>query len=291
MTRIADTLFPSSQPVIAPIGIGTGIEYYVDGNGGSDGNDGRSWSKAYKTLAFALAVSHANIALTNKWAQRNTIYIIGDAFVEDLTKLAQKTDIVGCGSYNHHQQAGVTGNHVIDGTSYMGCRFINVQFNAAAGVIMTIPATMSGMSFLNCTFDSGAAATTGILATQTEQMTIKGCRFTGQFSTAAISLGAGASNRMLIEDNIIESGAIGILINASFTCANSQAIIQRNTFAVVTLVVDDNSSKVMIVNNQGRTDAAKEIATVLDCNVLFCANNHFGNATANGIYPARAAIV
>jgi len=290
MTRIADTLYPSSQPVIAPIEAGNGNEYYVDGNGGDDGNDGMSWNKAFKTLAFAMAVSHANIALTNRWALRNTIYISGDVFEEDLTKLAQKTDIVGCGSYNHHQQPGITGNHVIDTTSYMGCRFINVQFNAAAGVIMTIPTEQSGITFLGCTFDSGAAATTGILSTASEQLTVKGCRFTGQFSTAAISIGTGASNRLLIEDNIIESGAIGILINSGMTCANSQAIIQRNTFAVVTLVVDDDSSKVMIVNNQGRTDAAKEIATVLDCNEKFCSNNYFGNATANGIYPALAAI-
>ena len=42
-----------------------GEVYFVENNAGDDGNLGKSWDDAFKTLTYALAVSHANIAATD----------------------------------------------------------------------------------------------------------------------------------------------------------------------------------------------------------------------------------
>ena len=272
-----------------------GISYFVSGNYGSNGNTGLSWDDPFETLAYALAVSHANIAASSKgWAARNTIFISGDTFVEDLTKGAQKTDIVGVGSDDHRYGAGITGNHVFDSTNYMGMRFFNVNFltPAGGGVQVTIPTTCSGIGFFGCKFEATAAAPadTAILATASESLSIVGCNFVGRYAVATIDLGTGATNGLIIANNFIESAAIGIRVHASLTCALRQAMIVDNFFNVQTLVIDDNSSKIGIYGNRGSTAAAKEIATVLDCNELTAGDNVFGNATGIGIYPAYAAI-
>jgi hypothetical protein len=277
-------------------GIGAiGTVYYVDGNAGDDGNDGLSWATAFKTLAVAMAASHANIAADSTgWASRNRIYIKGDSFVEDLTKLAQKTDVIGVGSCDHHDMPRIIGNHVIDTTSYMGCRFFNVAFKPAAtgGVVMNLPTQQSGIGFYGCLFDgrSTVAATKAILATAIEQLTIQGCRFIGKYSTTTIEIGAGSSRALLIKDNIIESGAIGITVNAGLTCADADAMILNNVFDVVTLVVDENSDKVLIGGNRGKTAADGTEAATIDYNAALAWDNIITHSAGTSIYPALAAI-
>lgn len=277
-----------------------GMIYYVDGNAGLDTNDGLSWDTAYKTLAVALAASHASITTSPKgtgrgWAARNTVYIKGDSFVENLTKGAQKTDIVGVGSCDHHPMARIVGNHVMDSTSYMGMRFINVNFASPAGggVIMTLPTQQSGISFLNCFFDgrSSTAATKAILATAVEMLTIKDCRFVGKFSTTTIDIGTGASRALLIESNKIESGAIGITTHSGMTCADAIAKIVDNYFDVVTLTIDENSDKAVCGGNRGTTGADGKLASVIDCNAALSYNNIFSHAAGTSVYPVMTAIV
>ncbi len=272
-----------------------GIVYYVDGNAGADTNDGLSWEYAFKTLAVALAASHANIAAgASGWANRNRIYIKGDSFEEDLTKLAQKTDIIGVGSCDHHPEARIIGNHVIGTTSYMGCRFINVNFKsgAAGGVIITLPTEQSGITFEGCFFDgrSTVAATKAILATAVEQLTIRNCRFVGKFSTTTIDIGTGSSRALLIEGNKIESGAIGITVHSGLTCADAVAMIINNVLDVVTFFIDENSDKVIIGGNRGRTQADGTVAATIDYNALMAYDNIFAHSAGVSQYPVLVTI-
>jgi len=298
---LIDTL-TTDVPIIKAAVEGTTATYYkafyVNANAGSDTNSGLTPLLPVKTLAAAIVLSNAVIALDKwGWAARNVIYYEGDnkeVAAETLITLPNKCDVVGVGSYDHRPMPMLIGNHVIGAGTYMGTRFINMGFMspAAGGVVFTAPTTTSGLAFLNCHIDgrSTTPATIGILGTAIEQFTVEGCKFFGKFSTATIDIGAGSSRMLLIKSNQIESGAIGVRIDASMTCADSIAMIIDNYFAVETLTVDDNSSKCMICNNTGYTAAAKEIANVLDCDAKLCTNNYFGNDTANGIYPALAAI-
>jgi hypothetical protein len=270
-------------------------QYFVDGNAGLDTNDGLSWSTAFKTLTVAFAASHASIAAgAAGWAARNAIYIKGDSFDENLTTLAQKTDIIGCGSCDHHHQARIVGNHVIGSTSYMGCRFINVCFKSGAsgGVIMTVPTQQSGIAFIDCLFDgrSATAATKAILVTASEQFTVEGCRFIGKFSTTTIDVGTGSSRALLIRNNIIESGAIGITVHSGLTCADAVAMILNNVFDVVTLFIDENSDKVIIGGNRGRTQANGTVALTIDYNAVMAYDNIFAHSQGVSVYPVLVTI-
>jgi len=239
-------------------------KYHVDANAGLDTYDGLSRETAFKTYAVAVTASNASIAAgAAGWAARNAIYYKGDnneANKETITTLPSKCDVMGVGSYDHKPYPVFIGNHVVDAGAYMGTRFINVGFQslAAGGVIFTAPTTTSGLAFINCVFDGRGTtpATKAIMATAVEQFTIKNCVFRGKFSTTTIELGTGATRGLIIEGNKIESGAIGIAAHASLTCADAVGYILDNVFDVVTLAIDENSDKLIIGDNKGRTQAA-----------------------------------
>jgi hypothetical protein len=177
----------------------------------------------------------------------------------------------------------------------MGTRFINMGFlsPAAGGVIFTVPTTTSGLAFYGCHFDgrSTVAATIGILATAVEQFTVEGCRFYGKYSTATISIGTGSGRAMLIKNNIIESGAIGITVNASYTCADSDGMILNNMFDVVTIIVEDLSDKCMVSGNRGHSDSNGSLDETFDTNALLSSDNIFAcSAGTQSYYPAFASI-
>ena len=288
-----------NDAVMGGFGI-AGDTFYVDVNAGVDTNDGLSWLTPLKTLAAAIVLSNASIAAgASGWAARNRIYYKGDnneAAAETLITLANKCDIVGVGSYDHRPTPMMIGNHVIGAGAYMGCRFINMGFlsPAAGGVIFTVPTTTSGLAFIGCHFDgrSTTPATKAIVATAVEQLTIEGCRFFGKFSTTTIDIGTGSSRALLIRNNLIESGAIGITVHASATCADAIGQIIGNTFNVVTLVIDENSDKMAIIDNKGTTLAAdSKLTSVIDFNAALSCNNLFTCGTGvTAIYPAQAAI-
>lgn len=288
-----------SQGIAAKIGL-IGTVFYVDVNAGVDSNDGLSWEYPLKTFAAAVVLNNANVAAgASGWATRNLILYKGDndeAHKETIITLPNKCDVLGVGSYDHRDTPMMIGNHLIGAGAYMGCRFINMGFlsPAAGGAIFTVPTTTSGISFLDCVFDgrSSTPATIGLSLTAVEQATVKGCRFIGKFSTEAIYIGTGSNRALLIEDNYIESGAIGIAVHASATCADAQAMILKNKFAVTTLVIDENSDKVMIGENSGYTLAAdSKLTSVIDFNAALSYNNLFTCGTGvTAIYPAQAAI-
>ena len=104
--------------------------YYCDGNYGSDSQGGTGgWDNAKQTLAAALLASHNDIASgAEGWAARNVILCKADAFVENLVLLAQKTDVIGVGSYNANAKCALVGNHVPTTRQAYGTRFFNFWY-------------------------------------------------------------------------------------------------------------------------------------------------------------------
>ncbi len=246
----------------------SGQIYFVDGNRSDDSGDGTTWATAYKFLATALAASHAQISLSanRAWAKRNRIYVVGDAIEEDLTKFAEKTDIIGVGTTNQHPRTRITGTHVLEAATvdtYHGCSWHNIEFYGQdGGIIVDIPINQNGQSFHDCVFSAVAAATIGLRAVQSHDMNIVGCRFdpntsgTG-FSTAAIQINAGSITNFLLKNCRIHSGAIGLDFNPTAGQAiNSWAI--DNVMATVGMGIDseDNSttSGLLVVGNRMITD-------------------------------------
>lgn len=290
--------FLSMEKILAGIN-SIGTDFMVDTNAGLDTNDGLSWESAMKTLAVAIAASNVVIAAgASGWANRNRIFYKGDnaeAAAETITTLPSKCDVIGVGSYDHRPGPMLIGNHVIGAGAYMGTHFYNMGFAspASGGVILAIPTTTSGVVFdKSCWFDgrSAVAATKAIVAVGVEQLRIEGCKFIGKYSTTTIEIGTGSCRGLLIKNNEIESGAIGITVDIGATCADAIGMILNNVIKAVTLVIDENSDKMMVIGNQGCTAAAQTLALIIDYNSALACNNTITSATVTSIYPALGAI-
>lgn len=247
--------------IVGGMNVNQGTVYYVDNNSGLDTHDGLSWNHAVLTITKAMALSHAMIATSPHYADRNTIFVRGDDFDEDLTKLAQKTDVVGVGSDDSNKGPRILGNHVIEAVgsgNYMGCRLFNITFKPeAAGITVDLPTGQHGIEFHGCKWEWAGGSTTGLRVTTCNGTVVNGCQFikgdgTG-FSTAAISIATGASFQTHITHNWIDSG-IGIIVNVGTTGLGN--IITDNYIKTVTLTIDENSDTFWIANNTLISDAA-----------------------------------
>ena len=278
--------------------------YYVDGNAGLDTNDGLSWTSAKKTLAAAMVLSHASIAAASAgYAARNRIFFKADqtgaSEGETLTKFAQKTDVIGVGSTDWRSKARLQGNHVIPNTiSYMGCRFINVEFGgptATGGDIITMT-SQHGIQFIGCSFrgNSTTAATAAIIATACVDLKIIDCDFTGAFSDAVIELGAGQADGLVIQNCFIQGANEGVDIPATVTyAANKCGIIKDCVISSTLQCIKDALGTTFIINNRLRTAANKGVAMVgaILCGLSYAQDNRITTGDANNVvYPAQATI-
>lgn len=270
-----------------------GRDYYADGNAGNDNNGGGSWDDAFKTVAVALAASHAWIASGSAgWAARNRVFIKGDAFVEDLVALAQKTDIIGVGTMNGFPMGCIIGNHSTFAAAYGGCRFFNVHFRApaAGGDIFTLPTggNIANIEFHGCNFhgNSDTPASGAILCTDVDFLVIKECQFTGGFSDAVIEFAAGTARGLLIEGNYIDGDNEGIAIDASTTCTPEVGIINKNVIHTGTKCINDASSEFIVTNNNCITTQAKGSGHITANQFLSSGNKVNASDLANADWPA-----
>lgn len=233
----------------------SGQIYFVDGNKSDDSGDGTTMTTAFKYLATGLAASHAQISSSanRAWAKRNRIYVVGDAITEDLTKFAEKTDVIGVGSTGQHPRTRIKGTHVLEATTsdtYHACSWHNIEFYGQDnGIIMDIPANQNGQSFYNCVFTNTGTNTYGIRAVSSHDMEIVGCRFDPNtisvgFSAAAIQINAGIVTNFLLQDCRIWSSGIGLDFNPTVdTGRNCWAI--DNVMRTVGMGIDSDSDHVM----------------------------------------------
>lgn len=258
MTTHADMLFHlGGVPVVGGQDI-SGTSYFIDGNFGSDGNDGQSWESPFATFARSVVVSNVDIARgSDRWARRNTIYLAGDRLVEDITALPNKCDVIGVGSVDSFKGGTLEGDHVI--ASGVGTRFFNMGFEPGTSADMWTFSTAgsSGIEFHNCQFRAnrgGATAVSGIDVTNCINLKVIGCEFRGAFSADYIDIGAGAINGMIIKGNTMVGGADnGIMVTGTGTITGGQrGLIADNYIECADIVIDVNATSVFnVINNIG----------------------------------------
>jgi hypothetical protein len=271
--------------------------YFVDNNSGSDSADGLSWASAFKTLAKALAISHADIASNSAgWASRNVVYYKADAETANLVLLADKTDVIGVGSYDARSMPGIIGNHVPVG-SFMGTRFFNVCFRspAAGGDIWTVPTTVSGLSFIGCEFDgaSSTKATGAIVITTSERFTVRDCVFHGAYSDAVIEFAGTEFNEVMIANNFISGANQGIDVVSTVTTSLKAGWIVGNFISTTTEGINEASGKLYVHNNRVVTLAAKGTAGaggIVAGAKMMLDNRVSASDLANGVVPAQGTL-
>jgi hypothetical protein len=258
--------------------------YYVEANAGNDGNDGLSWDTPMKTLAVAIAASHADISSGARgWASQNVIFIKGDYLEEDLVALPQKTTIIGCGSADGLGPARLKGVQTIATGTWVGTKFYNVDFqaDAATTVMITLPTGAAGIEFHNCRWLPGNATTTGVLATGVTGLKFYNCEFLGWwdsgFTTACISLANNGSNTVHGQEIVgclfHNSAATG---PALLTVANSGGdgcYFRNNQVFCKAKAIDDVSDTFFVLDNIFVTDAGNADNTGTNFNILHAGRN------------------
>jgi hypothetical protein len=237
-----------SSGALKPLSVGK--TYFVAGNYGDDDNDGSSWDKAFATLAAAITANNTYIAGSKYgWAARNTMYISGDTFVENLVTFPNKCDVVGVGSYDANDMPGIIGNHAPVNTGNYGTRFYNIfcKGPAVASPLITLASTSSGIQFHGCTFNAAAQTTRGILATASPFLKVKGCRFEGAFATSYITFGTGEAGGTEIVGNIMQDGAAGGIITGAGTTASWRGLIYGNFIQCAGKFIDTQATSVFNV--------------------------------------------
>ena len=290
----ANLIVPLVRPIVAtpinPRAVPTlgnaelqGDIWYVDGNMLADTGTGKSWADAKKYLSSAMALSNADIArdADRQWAARNTIYVRGDTITEDMVILAQKTDIIGVGSYDSGSRPGITGSWIIpDTVDYMGCHFYNMYFADTGATALFDIDTQTGLEFHNCRFEggSGSLTTIGLQVEESSFLVVEGCEFsvvsaTAPFTASAIQI-VNDTNPIYgckIQDNIIMSAGIGIDWDEteSYNCW-----ITDNYIKATGMTIDEEGDNVFVINNRLITEVDTGTSTAgYDFNIEYALGN------------------
>ena len=264
------------------LGLAVGGEvYFVDCNAGSDGvDDGASWDSPYKTLAYAIGVSNANIAAgAHGWASRNTILIKGDSVKEDLTVPPVKCDVIGVGSNDAFNKTEIKGEHAWTGSgTLMSSGFYNIQFvNDGAAAIFTV-ASLTGLYFGDCDFIAEADSIHAIHITGANghDLRVINCRlindeYADKFATAGILVATTTTFWNLVIENSYVEGEIGIQVDATNVY---NGLINNNTVKATGITINDVSDDIVVTRNRMISAAAKgTLGNVIVYNAALAADN------------------
>lgn len=267
---------PNSGRAAAEARGADGNIFYMDLNMLVTGLDGRCWASAFGTLAAAITAADTDVGIHRNWARRNTIYVIGDEIHEDITVLAEKTDIVGVGT---DLAAYPRMFHSWDiAVAVKGARFFNIGFeNDAADAAVTLPAGTNGAEFHNCHFARKDAGTHGLSVTSSSNVKIIGCEFLqdglggGVYTTSAIEI-LGNIFHWEIRDNFI-TGAVGI--TAELPGGYGSRIV-NNVIRTTGQTIDDDSNTLIVTGNTLISDGTSDTTASngsFDMNLLLAADN------------------
>ncbi len=239
-------------------GIGKGVNFFVDGDNGSDDYDGKSWDKAFATIQKAITTSNALADWT--WKKLNTIWVMPGDYPENLDGDILMTHIIGLGIRGtdtmvkiHPATGSVLAKVAAASCNLVGAHLANLRFEVDE-VVPILDIEVANSSLIeHCQFYTiEAVAPTGIDTENSNHLEIRHCDF-GIGGGPGLAYGMyfrGGANKFLhnarIHDNKIFAD-VGIWIEG--TCTASEAVIQHNKIVAGTIGVDDNSGGSYVIDN------------------------------------------
>lgn len=272
----------------------SGISLFVDSRGGSDDNTGKSWNQAFKTLEKAIYLSNINIADIKNASRRNTIFVAGDPITTNLTTFPNKTDIVGCGSYNMRSQVCIVGKHVP--STGQETRFYNVYFkgNESQETMLLLTISNPGFEAHGCTFESmGGMSDSVIQNNGAAYFVLDHCYFMGFAILAMISFGSGDLRRaMIYRCNVMTTSNNGIFMNTSGSASQGASIESSLVFSRLQCIFD-GSSKWRVINCRLTSTNVKGTGGngIVACNSSLAQGNCIsGSDLNNALFPAQGTL-
>ena len=236
-------------------------DYFVDLNVSASGN-GKSWGKAFKTIAAAITASNTSIGLAGNrwWARRNRIFVLGDVITESLTVLPEKCDIIGLGT-DLMPYPRVFGNHTI-AVAKVGCRLINMGFvTTGTGDLWVIPADCHGFQMVGCYMQPGTTSTKAVEITDSAHVRFLNNRITVGAGSMSVIFGVGISieGTAAIHDTVIQGNHI--TATAGIVVANGTlmgSLIADNYIRSTAKCINDASADCQVINNVMISDASAD---------------------------------
>jgi len=254
----------------------SGETYYVSKSGNN--TTGLSWETAFNTIAGAITVSNAYIAVTANQYGRNRMYIDGGAlWAETLTVLPNQCDMVGVGARTGWRPT-IYGATAIT-TAVTGCHIYNILFknNVADGISCVIPDGSHGIEFHKCVFSGTGTPTHGLKLGSLADFVVNECRFVGNPPHAIAILCDGTMAIGEIKNNFISATTTGIQI-ANLTTADYGLEIKGNTI----FRADPNSDAgmttgILFSDAQARSHAVCIGNYIAAANGITCTGTYSGN--------------
>jgi len=249
-----------------------GDVYYVDKLVTSSGT-GKSWSRAYKTIAEAITVVNAAIDWSaSPWATGAIILIAPGVYAENLTSLPYGAIMIGAG---HDMRDGQIGTKIkpasgspVNVGACINTRFINIGFESADTSAAFDADILNNCMFQDCYF-TGPAETSTMAACIVTKDAVMNKIITCQFSCADKGIdvnyadGGDSFSHNLIKDCVFDQiDTAGIEISTNLVGPSSKVIGCSFFGGGVTM-----------------TDAIKDNVSIID--VAWCAGestNGFGGS-------------
>lgn len=274
---------------------GYGKAYFVDVVNGSDDNNGEAWANAVKTIAKAIALSNAYIAVAANANKRNVIYIGGGIYTETLVTLPNQCDVIGVG--NRTAWKPLISRVMTITTMVNSCRLYNLDFyQETAAPNITIPEGSHGFEMIKCGITHAGSGTYGIQITSSNTVKIVNCEFAGNppFTHGIYIIGPNF-NGCEILGNLIAATAVGIYFHTNVT-ADYLTLIKDNVIGrmdpnagdtQLPIGIDQNTDSAgnfLIVHNWiSAADAIHLHASLINKASFMCIDNHVVEVATGGI--------
>ncbi|MBU0631003.1 MAG: hypothetical protein KKC80_08880 [Candidatus Margulisbacteria bacterium] len=261
-----------------------GYVYHVDGEDGSDSNDGLTWATAVQTIAAARTLAHANIDWSDGETMQYVLVRCG-VYAEELGGIYYTT-YIGQGIRGTDSAAEIhpTENSCIAGT-LLSAGFINMRFEVDEASTPIIDGGIVNNSFfLDCEFALGANVA-GVAAIDTENCThleVSNCEFTsGQLQNMAYNIyhrgGADKyAHNVRIKNCRMFAATANVYVDS--LCTATQMVIGPDNFmAGAAKGVDDNNGNSYVFGNFiTATDAIEHANSATQCVGNYVINNGTG---------------
>lgn len=159
-----------------PGGITKGQAYFVNKDGGSDGNDGLSADLPQATIESAVTDMNGRIDWTaSPWGNHDILYIYPGTYAENLTSLPYGCFVIGLGTDIRDAQIGVkvkpSSGDALDCASWVNGHMEYVGWESVDTAAAFDAAILNNVYMYKCFFTGAAEATTAVYGLWTSDST------------------------------------------------------------------------------------------------------------------------